>query len=175
MSKTVKFGIIFFLVLILLFLLTIILGNSDEENIKGYLMSRGYTLESDDETRFFKVVDNTTIDYFSTAEYTMTRNINDKNNSFEYSLTIKYDYKIHELSYNYRIVYGDNTNVIFKGTYNDDNYICDKEFSTITLSSGEIDSNCELIKLKVSRFYKETQVLFNNHQLVEYMEGITLE
>lgn len=175
MSKTVKFGIIFFLLLILALLLNLLFTSSNQDNLKDYLLNKGYILENDDETRFFKVIDDKTIDYFSISEYTMTRNINDKNDSFEYSLTIKYDYKNHEITYNYRITYGNNTNVIFKGNYLEDEFTCDKEFSTVSLSQDEIQSNCDLIKIKVEWFKKEAEVLFSNYRLVEYMENISLE
>lgn len=175
MSKTVKFGIIFFALLIVLIILNTVMSGSSQDRIKSYLISMGYIEESDDETRLFKLSDNTTIDYFSIAEYTLTRNINDQNDSFKYSLSMKYDYKNHELIYNYHTTYSNNINVIFKGSYINDDYVCDKEFSTASLTSSEINNVCSLIKIKVESFYKETQILFNNYRLIEYMENAKIE
>ena len=175
MNKTVRFGLFFFGILLVLYIVNSLLTGFKQDDIGSYLMNMGYTQDSEDNTRLFKMIDSNTINYFSTAEYTLTQNTNDKNNSFQYSLTMRYDYKNHELSYNYRTTYSNNINVIFKGTYNGNDYICDKEFSTATLSRGEIDSTCSLIELKVNRFYKEAEVLFLNHHFVEYMEKVKLD
>ena len=175
MSKTVKFGIIFFLALILLLVVYMIIDNPSEDKIKNYLLSMGYVADAEDETRLSKYVDGTTIDYFSLAEYTLTRNVEETSNTLSFNLTMKYDYKNHELTFYYRTTNKNNINVIFRGDYQDEKFNCDKEFSTASLSSDEISNTCSLIKLKVERLSKEAQILFKNHQFIEYMESVTLE
>ena len=174
-SKTIRVGIYFFGALIVLLLLNYLLSGSNQDSIRDYLMNNGYILESDDETRLFKLIDANTINYFSVADYTFTQNFNENNESFNSMLTSRYDFKNHELTYNYRTTYGNNVNVIYKGSYIDDEFICDKEFSTVSILDSEKENTCNLIKLKVERFYKEASILFNSHNMIKYMEDVNLD
>lgn len=168
MNKYIKYGIIFILLIIALYLLNNVLGKDTNTLIKDYLINSGYK-EVGNNT-LSKIISYSTSNQFSLDNYTLMQKIDEEENGIKNSLNATYDYKTHELIYNYRIEYSDNINVLFRGEYIEDNFTCDKEFSTASLSSSEINNTCSLIKIKIERFYNEAEVLFTNYNYIKYME-----
>lgn len=175
MSKTLKIGIIVGLLILIMFLINKLLMPPVSIQIKNYLLSDGYQEEKLDSTLLYKSISSNIVNRFSIADYTLNQNIEELNDGIASSLNQTYDFKDHNLEYNYHIDYGDNVNVIFKGTYFNDDFFCEKEFSTVSLSSDDINNTCSLIKIKVQRFYSEANVLFANYSFIKYMESVKIE
>lgn len=168
MNKYLKYGIVFILLIILLYLLNSVLEKDSAMEIKNYLINSGYK-EIGNNT-LSKILSYSTSNQFSLNNYTLTQKVEENSNNIKSSLNATYDYKTHELIYNYRIEYSDNINVLYRGEYKNDSFTCDKEFSTASLSTSEINNTCSLVKIKVERFYNEAEVLFPNYNYVKYME-----
>lgn len=171
MSKGLKIGIIVIVGVIILFLITKFLDQDIPTQMKNYLLNNNYVISSEDDTLLFKRVSSSTINYFSLADFTTTQNIESDDDGIESSLSIKYSFQSHDIIYNYNVRYSDNINVLYRGSYDEENgFDCNKEFSTAQVSEMDINNTCNLIQIKVERFYNESEVLFNNYKFVEYME-----
>ncbi len=175
MDKFYQRIIIFALVVVLVFLLYQLFSPSKEEQIKNYLLDMGYQEDMYDRTLLIRNESATTTYYFSVADYTFSQKVDDYNTNVESMLNQTYDFKNQDLYYNYRVEYSDKINVIFKGDYNSGTFSCNKEFSTATLEQEEINNTCNMLRLKVERFYNESQTLFNNYHFIEYMENLKIE
>lgn len=172
MKKNYKYGIILG-VLIVIFVAIVYYNQPDmSSQIKDYLINSGYSVESNDNTLLYRRISSNTINRFSLADYTFNQIIEENNQIVSY-LNQTYDFKKHLLTYNYRIEYSDNINVIFRGNYENDSFTCSKEFSTASMSKNEVDNTCSLIRIKVERFYNEADVLFNNYSFIKYMENLS--
>lgn len=110
--------------------------------------------------------------YFNTDTYELTKNKIAYKDEITKDFTPTYNYKNNKLNYIYRINYN-NTNIIMEGTYNINN----KTFTCIPTFSYQIDIEkskkdiCNKIKLEVELFSYETQTLFDNPQLLDYMKN----
>ena len=175
MDKYLKYGIVFAMIFILLILINKLITPPMDEQIKNYLLNTGFQEDLYDKALLTKNISNTTTDAFNVADYTFSQKVNDYSSNVESTLNETYDFKNHELKFNYRTKYSDNINIIFKGNYVDGIFSCDKEFSTATINQEEMNNTCNLIRIKVERFYNESQALFNNYHFIDYMEHVDIE
>lgn len=171
MSKGLKISIAIIVLVGLLLLVTKILNNDIPTQIKNYLLNNNYVVSSEDDTLLLKRISSSTINYFSLADFTTTQNIESDDDGIESSLSIRYSFQSHDIIYNYNVRYSDNINVLYRGNYDEETgFNCNKEFSTAKISQNDIDLACNLVKIKVERFFNESEVLFNNYKFVEYIE-----
>lgn len=143
--------------------------------IKNYLLNSGYVVDSSEPSLLSKRTASNIVDYFSLTDYTLNEEREEESSNISSILNQTYDFKNPRVYYNYHITYSDNINVIFKGEYQDNHFTCEKEFSTASLSSNDIDNTCNLIKIRVSDFYNSSAVLFNNYEFIKYMQNIKVE
>ena len=175
MQKYLKLGFIFIVTLLILIILNNLLKTPIDVKIKKYLLNSGYVIDSEDDDLLHKYMSGNTINYFSLADYTLNQSIEDSNKDVSSSLSQTYDYKEHVIKYNYHANYANNTNIIIRGEYKDNEFTCNKEFSSTSFSGSDISNTCGLIKIKVERFNSEANVLFNNYEFIEYMESVEVD
>ena len=127
MNKYLKYGIIFVIVIIVLYLVNYFLTNDTNEDIKKYLISTGY--KEDVDNSLYKSINNSTMDSFNLADYTLMRRIEENEDDVSSLYNGTFSFKNDQLIYNYRIEYGNNINILYRGNYDGDTFNCDKEFS----------------------------------------------
>ena len=167
MKKYIKYIIIIGLIIGIILGLRYLLTPSMDTQIKNYLIKKGYS-ESEYENLLEKNESNKKKS-FSLADYTFMLNITETN-SYNSVLNATYDYKDDSLIYSYRIKYSDSVNVWFKGSYNDDKFVCEKEYSNASLNSSNIDTICNLINTNIKIFDLEAKTLFSKYKYVDYMK-----
>ena len=110
--------------------------------------------------------------YFNTDTYELTKNKTTYQDEITKDFTSTYNYTNNNLNYTYRINYN-NTNIIMEGTYNINNkrFTCEPTFSyQIDIEKSKKDI-CNKIELEVELFSYETQTLFDNPKLLDYMKN----
>lgn len=150
-----------------IFLLSHFTTPNTDIQIKDYLIDKGYK-ESEFENLLIKQESDTKKKSFSLADYTYM--IESSSNDIDSSLNATYSFKDETLVYSYRINYN-SVNVWFKGSYNNDNFICDKEFSSETLSNNDIDNICNLVNIEVKLFELEAKTLFTKYKYIDYIKN----
>ena len=151
MGKYIKYLVILVIVIGLIWGLNTLLTPSMHDQIKNYLESNGFEeseytdlLVKQDEYNNNKKIS------FSLGDYTYMMEVNDTKNGMETSLNSTYDYKEEKVIYSYRVRYSNSVNVWFKGEKKDDDFTCDKEFSSASLSTSEVNNICQLAKINVT-------------------------
>lgn len=170
MEKYFKYILILIIVFGLLAISRFFIKPVNSETIKNYLLNIGFVEDMYDDSYLTKVLSSTTVNHFSTSDFIYSSEIKETNSNVLSTLFETYDFKNKSLSFNYRIEYGNNINVLYNGTYNDNKYLCNRNFATASLDNRNDDNTCNLIKIRVQRFLEEAQVLFNNYNYIEYME-----
>ena len=170
MNKYIKIIIIVLVVFIVLYVLTSLITPNMDKKISDYLQKQGYKVSNDDVNLYVKTVNDTTYT-FSLAGYTYKEEIEEKISGVLTSLNATYTYKDDSLIYTYRMNDNTNMNVLFKGTYNDKNFICEKEFSTASFSDNEKKSICDLIEIRIKNFNLEAKTLFASYEYIDYMKN----
>lgn len=167
MKTYFKYCLILIVIVGVIFLLNHFTTLNTDVQIKDYLIDKGYK-ESEFENLLVKQESDTKKKSFSLADYTyMLESIN---NDIDSSLNATYSFKDETLVYSYRINYN-SVNVWFKGSYNNDNFICDKEFSSETLSNDDIDNICNLANIEVKLFELEAKTLFTKYKYIDYIKN----
>ena len=168
-KKYIKYGIILMAIIgIFIGLNYLIIPNMDSQ-IKEYLKKLGYA-KGDYDDLLVKEIDDK-IYTFSLGDYTYTLDRKNIDDSVEKSLTATFDYKSEEIVYSYRVYYSDSINVYFKGTYKDEEFTCEKEFSSATLSATEQDNICSLARIDVELFDIEAKTLFTKYKFIDYIKN----
>ncbi len=170
MKKYIKFLIILVVIVGVIAGVNYFFKPSMKEQIKSYLISKGY-LESEYEDLLVKEDSSIKKTSFSLGDYTYMMEINDIKNNMETSMNATYDYKSEEIIYSYRVNYKNNINIWFKGEYKDDNFTCDKEFSSATLSASEQKNICDLALVNLKLFDLEAKTLFSKYKFVDYIKN----
>ena len=137
--------------------------------IKKTLLEDGFVATAYDDL-FIKNEDDNKSYSFSIANYTYMLEVDDGNNGINSSLNATYDFKDNTLIYSYRVNYLDRVNVLFKGTYNEENFTCDKEFSNASLSNSEKETICSLAENNIKIFKIKANSLFNNYKIINSMK-----
>ena len=97
--------------------------------------------------------------------------VDETKNGMKTSLNATYDYKEEKVTYNYRVNYSNNINIFFRGEYKDNNFSCDKDFSSAALGASEQTSICELASINVKIFELEAKTLFEKNRFVDYIKS----
>ena len=162
--------------IIILCLLGIFLGinyffkpNMSDE-IKSYLIEKGFH-ETEYENLFEKSESDNKKNSFSLNDYTYMLKVDETKNGMKTSLNATYDYKEEKVTYNYRVNYSNNINIFFRGEYKDNNFSCDKDFSSASLGASEMSSICELASINVKIFELEAKTLFEKNKYVDYIKS----
>ncbi len=154
----------------LLFLIKYFNNPDIGSQLKEYLLENGYK-ETEYENILLKNDSLTKKHTFSLDDYTYMLNIEDKIDVMPTSLNATYNFKSEDLIYSYRINYKDNVNVYFKGTFKDDKFTCNKEFSTSSLTDKEINNICDLIEVDIKLFDIEAKTLFTKYKFIDYIKN----
>ena len=170
MEKYLKYLLIFIILIGLVGIINFFIKPINSDTITNYLLNMGFTEDVNDNTYLTKYLSSSTTNHFSVADFSYEQEIDETVSGVDSSLYQVYNFKNHSLIFNYRVTYSNNINVIYKGSYNNNSFVCEKEFSTATLDNESEKNTCSLVKLKVQRFYDEANVLFNNHKYIKYME-----
>ena len=133
-------------------------------------MEKGFTT-SEYEDLLVKQESSTKKNSFSLGDYTYMLEVDEDKSGMKTSLNATYDYKTEGIIYSYRVNYSNNINVWFKGEYKDDNFTCNKEFSSATLSSSEQQNICNLASINVKIFNLEAKTLFTKYKFVDYIKN----
>ncbi len=169
MNKYIKYLIITLIIIGVIFGINYLLTPSMDTQIENYLIKKGYS-KTNIEKLLEKQESSTKKYSFSTATYTFMMELEENQEELTSSLNATYDFTDESLIYSYRIGYKDSLNVLFKGSYNDGNFVCEKEFSTATLSSNNKELFCSLAKTNIELFDLEANTLFKNYKLINYMK-----
>ena len=168
MKKYYLYIIISLIIIIALVLINHFLQSPNDTQIKDKLISEGIvTSEYDD--LLIKQEDEKKYS-FSTANYTYMLEVEENDNGIISSLNATYDYKNNTLVYSYRVNNSDTVNVLFKGNYNNQQFVCDKEFSNGKLSDSEQNTICSIAESNIKIFYAKSKTLFGNYKLIDYMK-----
>ncbi|MBR3660973.1 MAG: hypothetical protein IKN63_03610 [Bacilli bacterium] len=168
-KKYLKYGIILIIVIGLFMGLKYLLVPSMDSQIKEYLKDLGYIIGDYDDLLVKNVDDKKYT--FSLGDYSYTLERDNFDDSLEKSLTATYNYKNESMVYSYRVYYSDSINVYFKGTYNNDNFACEKEFSSASLSEDEEENICSLAKIDIEMFKLEAETLFTKYKFIDYIKN----
>ncbi len=182
-NKYIKILIIFISIIILLFIIKIIINGNTRDNIKNYIESNGYILNSDniyekrnssltkeDYDYYVKLGSDASysIDTFDQNNFWIIRNTYEYIDNLESNLIATFDYKNNSLIYTYRIT-KDNVNVIYRGNYNNDNFTCDKELSSGVVLNENGEIICKKIEISILKFNLESRTFFKNADMGVYM------
>ena len=170
MGKYIKYLIILVFIIGIIWGINFIFKPSIEEEIKNYLYENGFT-DSEYTDLLVKEESDTKKTSFSLGDYTYMLEVNDTKNGMETSLNATYNYKDEKIIYSYRVRYNNAVNVWFKGEMQDENFTCDKEFSSATLSSSEVANICELANINVKIFQLEGKTLFKKYKYIDYIKN----
>lgn len=168
MKKYIKYIIILGFITLGIVLINHYFSPNIDDQIIDYLQEKGYSKSKNN--LLVKQENNRTLS-FSSALYTFMLNVDEDKNDMNMSTNATYDFKNESLVYTYRIRYSNSVNVIFKGIYNDNNFICEKEFSTGTLSSDDIKTICSLAEYNIKIFKLEANTLFTKYKYIQYMKN----
>jgi len=168
MNKYIKYGIIIIIFIIALSIINKVMKPNMDTQITNHLINKGF--EKSEYGLFIKEDDDeNSKTLFSIADYSLMKNIDENDKGVNYSLNATYYYKNNNLIYSYRVTYNNSYNVYFKGEYDGENFICEKEFSNATLTSKERENICSLAKTNVKTFFIDAKSLFSNNY-INYMK-----
>lgn len=164
-------------IIILVVIFGIILGAnylfkpSMDSQISDYLLEHGFIKDPEYENLFVKEENENKTNSFSLGDYTFMLNVDEERDGMQTSLNATYDYKEENIIYSYRVNYDNNVNVYFKGNYKDQNFVCEKEFSSHTLSESEKENICNLAEVNIKIFELEAKTLFTKYKFVDYIKN----
>ncbi len=169
MKKYIKYIIILVILIGILIGINYFFKPSMDEQIKSYLINLGYS-EGEDSNLLTK---NDTNDskLFSLGDYTLMLNKDEDINGMKTSLNATYDYKEENIIYSYRVNYSDTINVWFKGTYDKEKFICNKEFASAELSESQEKNICNLANTSIKLFDLEAKTLFKKYKFIDYIKN----
>ena len=168
MQKYIKYGIILIVVLVVLIVLKYLLTPDMNTQLKNDLLKQGYVQSSD--TLFVKNNIKGYENSFSLADYTFMQKVDETSSGVNSYFFKVYDYKDEKITYNYRVTHSEGVNIIYRGSYTKDNFVCNKEFSTGKLTESEKNSFCELIKIGCETFEYEAKNLFSKNKFIKYIK-----
>ena len=169
MNKYIKYGIIIIIILIIMFILNKTVNSSINTQITNYLIDKGYIV-SDDNNLLIKQVSEQEKLKFSLADYSLIKNVEENNDGVNYSLNAIYYYNQEHIIYSYRVTYNNSYNANFKGDYNDNNFTCEKEFSSAILSDNDKENICNLVKINLNIFNLEAKTLFTSNKIITHFK-----
>ena len=169
MKKYIKYIIIIVIIVSLIVVFNLLFKPSMDKQIISYLENLGYT-ESVDENLYIKIESDSTKS-FSLGDYTFMMNKDDKTNGMETSLYATYNYKEENVTYSYKVYYENVANVLFNGTFDGENFTCNKEFSSTELSESNKNNICNLANTSVKLFELEAKTLFTKYKFVDYIKN----
>ena len=175
--------IIFLLIIIVLYFIT---KKDTNEKLNIYLTKNGFN-ETDNAYILSKQISGLSMEDF---ENNVLNNINSEYSSLLFNTYThilykdyriyrdnilinflpKYDYNLNKLSYSYNVT-SDNSNIIFAGDYNNDNFTCNITFSSEENVSAIKNDICDSIKFKVDDFKYEAVELINSAKLLNEMKS----
>ena len=170
MKKYIKYMIILVIIVGILIGVNYLFKPSVKEEIESYLIKNGY-VEGEYTDLYVKKESDSKTNSFSLGDYTLMTNIDDTVGGMNTSLNATYDYKTEIITYSYRVNYDESLNVWFKGTYQDNNFTCDKEFSSSTLTESSIENICSLANTSIKLFDLEAKTLFTKYKYVDYIKN----
>lgn len=115
--------------------------------------------------------------YFDSSKYQFIKNKMEYSDNIRTNFTPKYDYITGYLTYTYRVIINDNSNVIFEGNYNygTNAFVCENTYTHEFEIEGNEDIFCNKIEQNVKDFYLETMSVIKNvnliHQMMEENDG----
>jgi len=170
MKKYIKYAIILVIIIGVLLGLKYLLTPSMKTQIEEYLVSQGYN--STEYEDLYEKNDTENKKYsFSLADYTFMLNSDDDDNDMNKSLTATYNYKTESITYSYRVYNSESLNVYFKGTYKDEEFTCEKEFSSATISDVEQENICSLARIDIKMFDLQAKTLFTKYKYIDYIKN----
>ena len=165
-----KKAIIIIGIIIIIILILNIYLNSDKvvsSNLKNYIINKDFKLDKDGILYEKILSDNTYEEYqndinnnkessyqvllFDIYNYQLTENLYNYTNGINSFLSATYDYTNEKLTYNYRTTYK-TSNIIFSGSYDDDDFTCNNEYAFDAYIKGSEDDYCELIEYYIEDF-----------------------
>lgn len=174
-------------VLILILLLILVLFQSPSDRVIKILKKNGYINEKGSSLYFKQISDlnleefNKKVDngefsvyeenYFDTKQYQFIKNKMEYFDNIRTNFTPKYDYTNGKLTYTYRVIINENSNVIFEGNYNSDtdSISCENTYSHDFYLEGNEDIFCKKIEQNVKDFYLEMTSVIKNVNLIHQM------
>ena len=161
--------IIIIVIIISLILLKIYFKNDNtiRNNVKNYIISKDFKIDKDN-ILYEKILSNNTYeDYqkdinnkiessyqillFDIYSYQLVENLYNYKDGVNSFLSATYDYKTDTLTYNYRTTY-ETANIIFSGSYTDDEFVCENEYSFDAYITGNEHDYCDLIEYYIKDF-----------------------
>lgn len=109
--------------------------------------------------------------YFDVTNYQFIKNKMEYSDGIQTSFTPKYDYTNGGLTYTYRVIINENSNVIFEGIYNSDTngFSCENSYVHEFELEGNEDIFCKKIEQNVKDFYLEMTSVIKNSSLIHDM------
>ena len=109
--------------------------------------------------------------YFDTKQYQFIKNKMEYSDNIRTNFTPKYDYVTGYLTYTYRVIINENSNVIFEGNYNPDtdSISCENTYNHDFYLEGNEDIFCKKIEQNVKDFYLEMTSVIKNVNLIHQM------
>ena len=171
--KLNKKYIIIIVVVVLILLLFLLLVQSPTDRVGRILRKNGYVNEKNS-SLYSKQISNLNLEqfnqkvklgesavyeenYFDASEYQFIKNKMEFSDDIQTNFTPKYDYVTGYLTYTYRVIINENSNVIFEGNYNSDtdSISCENTYSHDFYLEGNEDIFCKKIEQNVKDFYLE--------------------
>ncbi len=109
--------------------------------------------------------------YFDVTNYQFIKNKMEYSDGIQTNFTPKYDYTNGGLTYTYRVIINENSNVIFEGNYNSDTnaFACENTYAYDFDLSGNENIFCDKIEQNVKDFYLEMTSVIKNSSLIHDM------
>ena len=109
--------------------------------------------------------------YFDASEYQFIKNKVEFSDDIQTNFTPKYDYVTGYLTYTYRVIINENSNVIFEGNYNSGTnaFVCENTYAHDFDLSGNENIFCDKIEQNVKDFYLEMTSVIKNVNLIHQM------
>ena len=168
--KNLKFIIVFILLIVVLIIGNKVLTPNMDSQIKKYLIELGFK-ETEYEGLLKKSDVNNRELSFSLLDYTYMINVVDNISGMTSDLNATYYYKDEKIIYSYRVNYSDTVNIYFKGEMKDDDFTCNKDFSSAKLGETEKNNICELASINLKLFELEAKTLFQKYKFVDYIKN----
>ncbi len=171
MKKYIKYIIILIVIIEILFFINYFFRPSVDDQIKSYLINIGYKESDEYDNLYVKNDSSSKTHSFSLNDYTLMLNQDDSLNDMFTSLNATYNYKKENIIYSYRVNYSNTINVWFKGTYENEKFTCEKEFSSTELTENDKTSICNLANSSIKIFELEAKTLFSKYKFVDYIKN----
>lgn len=179
MNKYIKIGLVFGVVMGIIFLLDKVTETPLSEKINKILINNEYKYIDNNnyEKNISKInkemyernkannIDSVyEYNLFNMEDYTLNKTIFDYHDNIETSLIISFNYKDENIYYTYRID-SDNINVVYRGSKKDE-FVCNKEFSYGVFANNFENTICDSIKIQINNFDAERLLLIPNATII---------